>query len=228
MIRRTRRVLLAVGLAAGLASCGADEDCPDCGGLVNPTKRRVTVSGTGSGRITSTPNGINCVLSNGVRGGEACEFDFATNTQVTLQATPDADQLFRAWGDGCSGTTCQLTLTQAVTVSAAFVPRVATRTLRFTTSAADDGAAIISVIGAPITGVVGTSGVQATYRTRNSDGKTFVLVRGPLTSGIVATLSISGLDGDKTLTPTVEQVSARQSGNYAQRTLPGSYSAAIP
>ena len=222
MTRLVARAALITAIVVGVTACGGDADEP----IVRPENRRITVSGTGSGRVTSAPNGIDCRLTSGATSG-TCEFSFANATSVTLTATPDGDQLLRAWGGGCSGTACQLSLTQDVSVSVAFVRRVETRTLEFRTPANDDGAAVISITGAAITGVTGTSGIQVTHRTRTSDGKTFVLVRGQLGTGAVATVSISGLDADKTLTPTVEQVSARQSGNYVQRTNLGAYGATI-
>jgi hypothetical protein len=44
---------------------------------------------------------------------------------------------------------------------------------------------------------------------------------------VVATVSVTGLDAEKTFNAVVEQVAARQSGNYAQRTNLGSYSASV-
>jgi Divergent InlB B-repeat domain len=79
----------------------------------------VAPTGTGSGTITSTApsSAINCGLS--------CQANFVTGTVVTLQATADADSSsFTGWsGGGCSGTgTCQVTMSAAQTVTAAFAP----------------------------------------------------------------------------------------------------------
>jgi hypothetical protein len=221
MTRRVARIALALGVVVGLTSC--NDDTP----IVPSPKRNLSVSGTGSGRVVSSPAGIDCRINNGATEGPACSFAFEDKQTVTLTATAADDQLFREWRDGCSGTTCQIRLEANASVSVAFVRRVESRTLQLTTPAGDDGAVIIGITGAPITAVTGTSGLQVARRTRTSDGKTFLLIRGQLTSGAVATLSISGLDSDKTLTATVEQVSARQSGNYAQRTNLSAYGATI-
>ena len=75
----------------------------------------VTRNGTGSGTVTSSPGGINC--------GNTCSAGFAPGTNVTLTATPTSGSVFGGWsGGGCSGTatTCSLTLTASVPVTATF------------------------------------------------------------------------------------------------------------
>jgi len=51
-----------------------------------------------------------------------CDAPFAAGTVVTLTAAADAGSSFTGWsGEGCSGTgTCQVTMTQARSVAAAF------------------------------------------------------------------------------------------------------------
>src|SRR5262245_50637725 len=81
-----------------------------------PATATLTVSrnGTGTGRVTSAPAGIDC--------GTACTTTYPAGTVVTLTATPDAGSTFGGWsGGGCSGTgTCQLTLSASATVTASF------------------------------------------------------------------------------------------------------------
>jgi hypothetical protein len=74
----------------------------------------VTKSGTGTGTVTSSPAGIDC--------GSACSASFKYNTLVILSATADAGSTFSGWsGEGCGGTgDCQVTMTQARNVTAAF------------------------------------------------------------------------------------------------------------
>jgi hypothetical protein len=73
----------------------------------------VTKAGTGTGKVTSTPAGIDC--------GNTCNASFAQNTQVTLIATPAAGSTFAGWSGDCIGTgTCQVTLAAAKSVTATF------------------------------------------------------------------------------------------------------------
>ncbi len=74
----------------------------------------VSTGGTGTGSVASTPAGISC--------GAVCAAPFPAGTLVALTATPSGSSAFLGWsGDGCSGTgTCQVTMTQAESVTATF------------------------------------------------------------------------------------------------------------
>jgi surface protein len=74
----------------------------------------VTKAGTGSGRVTSSPGGIDC--------GAACGSGFASGTPVTLTAAPDEGSVFAEWSGACtgSGSTCQVTMDGAKSVTATF------------------------------------------------------------------------------------------------------------
>jgi len=74
----------------------------------------LTVNKTGSGTVTSNPAGINC--------GGTCSYSFDYNTPVSLSASAATGWTFQGWsGEGCSGTgTCNVTMSQARTVSATF------------------------------------------------------------------------------------------------------------
>ena len=69
---------------------------------------------SGTGTVTSDPAGINC--------GMDCSASFDSGTVVTLTAQADAGSVFSGWsGEGCGGTgECQVTMTEARTVSALF------------------------------------------------------------------------------------------------------------
>jgi Tol biopolymer transport system component len=90
---------------------------PSWAGGAPVVKRTLTVSiaGTGSGTVTSSPAGIACP-------GTTCSAQFADGTSVTLTATPGAGSEFVGWsGGGCSSTgTCQLTLSADTSVTAQF------------------------------------------------------------------------------------------------------------
>jgi hypothetical protein len=74
----------------------------------------LTVAVSGDGSVASQPAGINC--------GADCSEVYAANTQVTLTATPGANQSFAGWSGACSGaSSCVITMNQASSVSASFV-----------------------------------------------------------------------------------------------------------
>jgi uncharacterized repeat protein (TIGR02543 family) len=77
----------------------------------------VSRAGSGSGSVASSPAGISC--------GTGCEAGLDAGTAVTLTATPDAGSLFAGWSGDCSGAgSCQLTMSQARSVTATFAPNL--------------------------------------------------------------------------------------------------------
>jgi len=93
------------------------------------TQRRLTVrapTGSGSGRVTSAPAGIDC--------GTDCTHDYDYDTDVTLTARPATGSAFGRWGGACSGetsATCTVSMTDARDVSVTF--DLTQRTLRVDT-----------------------------------------------------------------------------------------------
>ncbi|MCC7054722.1 MAG: hypothetical protein IT355_15730 [Gemmatimonadaceae bacterium] len=73
-------------------------------------------SSTGSGRVTSTPAGIDCMLTDNTPGAGSCSSSFPVGTAVTLTQEPSAGATFQAWSSGCSGDPCTVTLSGQRTV----------------------------------------------------------------------------------------------------------------
>jgi hypothetical protein len=74
----------------------------------------VLTTGSGGGRVTSTPSGIDC--STGF-----CSATFPRETAVSLDATPDSDSLFAGWNSICSGLgSCGITIHDDTGVTATF------------------------------------------------------------------------------------------------------------
>jgi len=74
----------------------------------------VTVTGTTSGNVTSSPAGISC------NTGSSCSSQFTTGQDVTLTATPASG--FQSW-NGCNttnGASCTVFLENSTTVTAIF------------------------------------------------------------------------------------------------------------
>jgi PKD repeat protein len=80
----------------------------------------VSKAGSGSGQVSSSPAGISC--------GSGCQASFDPGTVVTLTATPGAGSVFAGWSGDCSGTgSCQVTISQARSVTATFAPNLPPR-----------------------------------------------------------------------------------------------------
>jgi hypothetical protein len=78
----------------------------------------VSVTGSGSGTVTSSVSDIDCTGTSGT-----CEARYSGDAMVTLSATPGNGDIFAGWGGACSGTgSCVVTMSMAESVTAAFYP----------------------------------------------------------------------------------------------------------
>ncbi len=77
----------------------------------------VSVTGTGSGNVTSAPAGIDC--------GTDCSESYTVGAMVTLTASASADSTFGGWTGACTGmsATCMVTMDMARSVTATFTLR---------------------------------------------------------------------------------------------------------
>ncbi len=118
----------------------------------------VTVAGTGSGTVTSSPAGLSC--SSGT-----CTADFATGTVVSLTATPGSGASFSGWSGACSGTgTCTVTMTAAQNVTATFTAS-APSTHQLAVTVAGTGSGTVTSSPAGLSCSSGTCTVQASAGT---------------------------------------------------------------
>ncbi len=100
-IEGTPRVL---GASVDIGAYEYDEDSP----LLS-----LTLAGTSSGMVTSSPTGINC--------GSDCFQAYDIDTLVTLTATPATGSTFTGWSGACTGLdACTLTMDAAQSVTATF------------------------------------------------------------------------------------------------------------
>jgi hypothetical protein len=105
---------------------------------------RVTVSGSGTGTVTSAPAGINC----GVGTVGACAASYPGGTLVELTAVKQAGTVFSGWGGDCAGTVgdqCVVTMDGARFVTAAF-----TGSFTLTVVKTGTGTGIVTSVPPPI------------------------------------------------------------------------------
>lgn len=102
------------GACSGTAGCSVDmSGAQTVGANFSVGSYPLSVTATGSGTVTSTPAGINCPGT--------CSAQFATNTNVMLTETPDANNVFSGWSGACIGTAgCTVSITGAESVTATF------------------------------------------------------------------------------------------------------------
>ena len=83
----------------------------------------VASAGSGSGRVTSDPAQIDCVITDGAPS-VGCSGLFSQGTSLTLTADPSGGSTFGGWTGECSGAqlTCVLVVNAATQASARFNP----------------------------------------------------------------------------------------------------------
>ncbi|MCP4541431.1 MAG: hypothetical protein GY832_30240, partial [Chloroflexi bacterium] len=98
----------------------------------------VTTDGSGSGRVTSVPAGIDC--------GIDCTAFYLETTVVTLTAVADTGSTFAGWGGACTGSgACVVTMNTAQDVTATF--DLLTYTLTITTTGDGTGTVDLDPLG---------------------------------------------------------------------------------
>jgi hypothetical protein len=104
---------------------------------------RIAGGAGGTGKVVSSPSGLNCAITAGVAGGGGCLKTFTAGLTVTLTATAQSGSLLKSWaGAGCdtAGTgigtrtgTCVVTVDQKLNLVVSFDNKASAATLgRFT------------------------------------------------------------------------------------------------
>ena len=152
----------------------------------------IGTAGTGSGTVTSNPDGINC--------GDTCTASFEKDSTITLTAIADENAVFTGWSGGdCTGTgTCTVIMTGDTAVTASF-RALEPGTIAFVQSAysvqEDAGSLTISVNRSADTDGTVTARCLSMEATA-SDGEDYQGIDRTLTWG-------DGEDGTQTVTITI-------------------------
>jgi hypothetical protein len=130
----------------------------------------ITGGGTGSGTVTSSPAGINCVITAGVAAATGCKASFDQGTNVTLTAVPLPKNSFTGFYGYCGGAlNCTVPMTQGRTLQARFL--VGPFTMKITGDGSGIGNGVVKTqaglspaLNCTITaGTAPTAGCQAKY-----------------------------------------------------------------
>jgi secreted trypsin-like serine protease len=170
----------------------------------------VSLSGTGSGTVTSNPGGINCLPD--------CSFGYTSGTNVTLTATADSGSSFTGWtGAGCSGTgTCTVTMNQARSVDAEFTNTSSTPTMR-TLTVVKSGGGSGTVTSNPA-GISCGSDCSASF----TNGTSVTLTATPASGSTFAGWESGGCSGTGTCTVAMDQAREVTATFGLQATIPSS------
>jgi hypothetical protein len=121
----------------------------------------VSSTGTGTGTVTLSPGGIDC--------GSDCTRTYEYGQVVTLSQGADTSSKFIGWSGGCTGTgTCQVTVTDAVSVTARFDLLVYSHTIAI--DGVNDFKAAYEAFVATSTGYTGYISWDNTYLYLGMDG----------------------------------------------------------
>jgi Domain of unknown function (DUF1929)/Glyoxal oxidase N-terminus/Divergent InlB B-repeat domain len=174
-IGRPFALAITAATAAGLLVLHA---CEEPAEITQPStataavQYRLTVSGlgTGNGVVTSSPAGINCIITAGTAGSSGCSALYNSGTTVTLTPKPAAGHAFGGWVKHCVGTgPCVLKMDISRSLSAEF--RKGPFTIKITNATGSTGSGTVKsqtglspVINCVITnGTPGSSGCSQNY-----------------------------------------------------------------
>jgi len=157
--------------------------------IQNAVVLTVSLAGSGTGTVASTPSGIACAPT--------CSASFTPGTSVTLTETSAANSSFAGWsGDGCSGSnsTCTLTLSASQQVTATFnaIPNAVVLTVTLAGTGTGTVASIPSGIGCtPTCSGSFTSGTSVTLTETPAANATFASWVGGGCSGSSSTCGLT-------------------------------------
>jgi phospholipase C len=108
------RVLVALLIATSISRVSlAAQETPVASAPVTTFQLTVTLAGTSTGTVTSTPAGISCPST--------CTASFSSGNSVKLTVVPGKGAYFAGWSGACKGTgSCTLTMNAAKSATATF------------------------------------------------------------------------------------------------------------
>jgi len=130
--------------------------------------------GTGTGKVTSTPAGINC--------GTECEAEFSEGTKVKLAQSAEPGSEFVKWAGACTGSgACEVTMSSAKEVSAEFK----LKEFKLTIQKAGSGSGTVTC-NATACAATYPAGTEVTLAPTADSGSTFAGWSGGVCAGTVS------------------------------------------
>ena len=100
----------------------------------------VSLAGTGSGTVSSSPAGINCP--------SVCSANFTSSQLVTLTAAANSGSTFAGWSGACSGTgTCSVSMTSSQAATATFTAIAGTPVVTLSATSLSFGGQLLGTTG---------------------------------------------------------------------------------
>ena len=165
----------------------------------------ITGDGTGSGRVTSQPPGIDCRIVSGAPS-EICQFHFPHGTNVILSPVADGNSDASGWNGACvlpAGSSCSVTMTEPQTATAHFTIKEYAVTIRL--SGGGSGSLRVEVNEGTSCGITGgvvsgscsftvAAGTVVTFAATVSPGSRFAGWGDACTGteGLVCTVTVNG------------------------------------
>jgi Divergent InlB B-repeat domain len=158
-------------------------------GFEEPAQQTLEVSVSGSGTVRSEPAGISCPSS--------CTEQFSEGRVVTLTASPASHSRFLEWQglacDESTATTCQVTMSQAESLTAQFAP-IPPETLSVSLGGSGEGTVMSAPAGIDCPGACSASfdeGSQVTLTAIAAPGSAFAGWSGAGCSGTATTCTVA-------------------------------------
>jgi hypothetical protein len=152
---------------------------------------KVKKTGSGAGKVESTPAGINC--------GPTCSAEFEEGKVIELKETPEAGSEFISWSGACTGSgTCKVTISSAKEVTATFNLK-ATPEFKLTITKAGTGSGSVTCNGGTCAATY-PEGTEVTLAATAASGSTFAGWSGAGCSGTANCLVT--IEEDTTVTAT--------------------------
>ncbi len=151
---------------------------------------------TGSGTVSSSPVGIDCIVTAGTVSG-ACSSAFPNGSVVTLSVAAAENSVFTGWTGACTGSTCAITVAGPTAVTAGLATDFP---VQVSPVAGNEASGIITSVPAGISCTINGSAVSGACASRFNGAAQAVLTATPSGASSFAGWTGAGCGGSPTCT----------------------------